>query len=428
MSDQLTLPYEEITKVAGRKQLRDTYTVSSKVIYRIPIADIQERPGFNKRIVYDNMEELAQSIQEHGLKDPLTVDVLPDGRVFIEKGHRRFRAIQMLIKNGVEIIDVECYPNSREVTEQNRMEDVFNSNMFSCKLHPIEQAAVVFDLKNNFGKVSNDEIGKRLNISRQKVDYLLLIGEADDQTKDEIKKGNLGITEAADLIRDRKKLQKEADKVEEDSHKTTLSPTAEPKDALAGELKELSELDKQAAQLKEEEKLANDREALLAISDEVSTLKLDKHIGKKLSASVWATEPIDFIDEATSEVVNIDKVSVIVEKDTLITDEICKLILGTPGSNKTAFVYKKGFEPVAESVITQAPEGKEKDKYDKDRPEIAQVQNIIKLADKIEAVVNKLDCPEQTKLDLAKYVQWLQKDAADLREWVHSNKKQNKMR
>ena len=37
------------------------------------------------------------------------------------------------------------------------MQDIFNSNMFACKLNAVEQSAVVFDLKNNFGEISNDD-------------------------------------------------------------------------------------------------------------------------------------------------------------------------------------------------------------------------------------------------------------------------------
>lgn len=348
MSDQLQLPYEEITKVAGRTYLRENFTVSSKVAYKIPLSMLKEREGFNKRIVYEGIEELAQSIKEQGLKEPLTVDVLPDGRVFIEKGHRRFKALQMLLEKGDILMPesylVDCYPNPREITELQRMEDVYTSNMHACKLTAIEQAAVVFDLKNNFGKVSNEDIAVSLGISRQKVDMLLLIANAPDDLKEQIKLNKMGITEACDIIRQQRKSEKIADQKEKESH-VSAATLPEPKDELAGDIKELDDLEKRTTnpELKEYE--------------------------------------------------------------------------------------SKGLDLVGNTVAKEKVEkGEDAVKYDESRDEIAQIQNCIGLADKLEAIVTKLDVPEGSKKDVADIVKWMQKDLAEVREWIHKNKKQNKSR
>jgi hypothetical protein len=91
----------------------------------------------------------------------------------------------------------------------------------------------------------------------------------------------------------------------------------------------------------------------------------------------------------------------------------------------------KGLNLVGNTV---AATGKEKDendvpgakKFDESRIEIKQVQNIIRNADKIEAIVNKLDVPEGTKTDITNLVKWMQKDLEEVRNWIHSNKKENK--
>lgn len=444
---QLSLPYVEIKEVVGRSYLRDNYTVSSRVCYKIPVKDIKVREGFNKRIVYEGIEELAASIKEKtvdglaGLETPLTVDIVPCGDCFVEKGHRRLKAILLLIEQGEKIEFVECLPNSKSKTELERMEDIYNSNMYSMKLKPMEQAAVVFDLKNNFGKVSNEEIAQRLNISRQKVDYLLLLASADDATKQEILNGDMNLTDAVAFIRKQKKLDKQTDEAEMDSHKTSAAPTQVPKDELAGDIKELNELEKQEAPEKEEElteeeiekreeqrkiKEAKELEALLAISDEIKINKLDKHIGRKLSNRVLRSWTEDFVDEDTSEVVTIERNELLYPAGEAITEEMVEAL--KLENLQTVLVYKKGMEPVAKSVITVAPGEEEKGKYDLSRDEMKQIANCIGLADKIEAVVNKLDVPEGTKKDIASYVQWLQKDLAEVREWCHKNKKQNKLR
>jgi len=354
--EQLTLqlPYEEIKKenIANRDYLRKNFS-PGKQVYRIPTSSILVREGFNKRVKYEGIEELAESIKENGIKEPLVVDVLSDGRIFIDRGHRRMKAINLLISKGLVIDTVECFINAREVTEQQRIEDIFNSNMFACKLNSVEQSAVVFDLKNNFGEISNEEIGKRLGISRQQVDNLLLLAEADDATKQQILDGDLGITEAIKYIRNLKKAQKQSDQSELNANKNSSAAPQDPKDELADEIKELGNLERQA------------------------------------------------LDIRTSDY-NPDDV-----KD------------GQP------------LNLVGNTVANQKEEKPEDDgikKYDESRDEIKQIQNCIKLADKLEAITNKFDVPEGSKKDVADIVKWMQKDLAEVREWISKNKKQNKSR
>ena len=353
--NQLALPYEEIKKenIANRDYLRKNFS-PGKQVYRIPTSSILVREGFNKRVKYDGIEELAESIKENGIKEPLVVDVLSDGRVFIDRGHRRMMAINMLISKGLVIDTVECFINAREVTEQQRIEDIFNSNMFACKLNSVEQSAVVFDLKNNFGEISNEEIGKRLGISRQQVDNLLLLAGTDDATKQEVLNGNLGVTEAIKYIRNKKKVQKDADKAEVNANKNPSAAPQEPKDELAGDLKELEELDRQALDIR----TSNYN------PDEVEEGKPLTLVGNSIAVDTGAE------------------------------------------------IYGK-------------EDGK---KYDESRDEIKQIQNCIKLADRLEAITNKFDVPEGAKKDVADIVKWMQKDLAEVREWISKNKKQNKIR
>lgn len=465
-NQQLSLPYEEITTVKGRTELRKLFKISSREGYKIPFEQLQIREGFNKRFEYEDMESLVAWIVANtvdGLVDldpPLTVDVLEDDRVFIMRGHRRYKGIQMAIEQGLNVTHVVCYVNSKEISELDRLADIYSSNMHQSKLKLLEQVAVVFDMKHNFGEISNEDIGKHLKMSRQKVDQLLLIAEADDAIKNQIRITGIGITEACEIIRRQKKSQKDALKKEEESHKTPSSPAPAPKDELAGEMNELEELEKPTeaeewwnalppdvqkekmaeyygpdmAEIKlegiqhiyEEEQAAEELKKLLEVSDEIKVREetLPQHIGRKLSAAVVREWTQDFMNQGEPD--SKDMSETIAEKNTILTEDLVAKITGF-GEIDSVFLYKQGMEPVAQSVITVAPEVEEKSKYDMDRPEIQQVQNIIKLADKIEGVVSRLECAnDQTKEDLAKYVQWLQKDAGELREWVHTNKKQNK--
>jgi len=432
----LQLPYEEITKdkLANRDFLRKNFS-RGKETYMIPVSSLTIRDGFNKRLVYEGIEELAESIKQNGIKEPLVVDVLSGGRVIIDRGHRRLKAIEHLISRGEKIETVECFINSREVTEMDRMQDIFNSNMFAAKLNSVEQANTVFALKNYFGEISNEEIGKRLGISRQQVDNLLLLASADDATKQEVLNGDLGVTEAIKYIRSLKKADKEAEKAELDANKNPSAAPQEPKDALAEDMKDLAALEEENPEerdqrlLRENTKREQEREQLLEISDEITVRPdtLGEHTGRKLSAPVIRTWVEDFVDEDNGEVVSIDKNEVVVKKDIVLTEEVIDQILFLDNPD-TILVYKKGMEPVAKSVVTVLPGEVEKDKYDSNRDEIKKIQNCIGLADRLEAIVNKLDVPEGTKKDVSDIVKWMQFDLAECREYIHKNKKENKSR
>jgi len=468
---QLQLPYAEITKVANRAFLRnnkETFTQTPRASFKMPLSKILERDGFNSRIVYEGIEELAEDIFLRGLDEPMVLDIMEDGIGFIDEGHRRYRALQLLLTQ--EKIDkeylVEFYPNKAGVTELDRMVRQITSNVNLKKdLKVYEKAKVAWNVKNLYTEnpLSHEEVGRLLHISRQTIDNLIKIAEADDALKNTMVEKDLNLKDCLALVKEEARLKKQADKVEEESHQTSTAATPLPKDNLAQEKKELDELEKPTdgelwwSSLLPGEKASytaeyfgdeynteptkeeieemysgvqseKELEELLKVSDEVKVREetLIEHIGKKLSADVvkeWTQE----VNNEQGEPETKDMEEVIVEKNTILTEELAKQILDT-GVIDTIFLYKVGMAPVAASVITEPVAAPEKERYDMDRPEIAQIQNIIKLADKIEAVVSKIDCPDQTKLDLGNLVKWLQTDAAEVREWIHKNKKQNKIR
>jgi len=70
---------------------------------------------------------------------------------------------------------------------------------------------------------------------------------------------------------------------------------------------------------------------LFELSEEVEANKKDlkKAIGRKLAARVLKTWTEDFVDEDTGEVVSIDRNEVIMERDSIITDEDIQIIIDT---------------------------------------------------------------------------------------------------
>lgn len=438
---QLQLPYMEVGKVLSRDSIRkdkETFTQTARASFTMPLNKIKERDGFNSRIKYEEIQELAEDIFNRGQDEPMVLDITPEGGL-IDCGHRRYRAFLLNVELGRMQPDVlvEFYPNKASVTELDRMVRQITSNVNLKKdLKVYEKAKVAWNVKNLYTEkpLSHEEVAKLLHLSRQTVDNLIKISEADDALKNTMVEKDLNLKDCLALVKTEKDLKKQTDKVEEASHKNTAPPTPLPKDMLSGELKELEELEKETDEerdlrlLREKTKADQAHEQLMEVSDEIKVKKIGEHIGRKLSAPALMKYTENIVDDE-GETVTVDREKIVLPKGEVITEETVELLKNWKETGiDTIFVYKKGCEPVAASVITEPVAQKEKSKYDESRPEVAQVQNIIKIADKIEAVVNKLDCPDQTKLDLGNYVKWLQKDAAELRDWVHTNKKQNKMR
>lgn len=81
---------------------------------------------------------------------------------------------------------------------------------------------------------------------------------------------------------------------------------------------------------------------LFDLADELSIAakkELSKHVGRKLAARVLKTWMEDFVDEDTGEVVSIERNEVLLERDTLITEDNIDLIMSSGA--KSIFVHKE---------------------------------------------------------------------------------------
>jgi DNA-directed RNA polymerase subunit beta len=80
---------------------------------------------------------------------------------------------------------------------------------------------------------------------------------------------------------------------------------------------------------------------LFELSEEVNATRKDlkKAVGRKLAARVLKTWTEDFVDEDTGEVVSIDRNEVIMERDSIITEDDIQLILDT--DQKSAILHRE---------------------------------------------------------------------------------------
>lgn len=127
-------------------------------IYEVPVEQIvsnkyQPRQHFAAK----PLQELAASIKEHGILQPLVVVKSGAGYELIA-GERRLRAAKIAGLNKVPVI-------IREATELQKLELALIENIQRQDLNPIETAASYQKLNDEFG-LTHAEIGKRLGKSR----------------------------------------------------------------------------------------------------------------------------------------------------------------------------------------------------------------------------------------------------------------------
>ncbi len=141
---------------------RDTNQVEVGSTY-LAVDQITANPRQPRTNIEDqSLEELAASIREHGILQPLivTVDSIT-GQYSLIAGERRLRAARLAGLQQVPVI-------IRQVTDQERLELALIENVQRSDLTPLETAEAYFQLSEEFG-MAHDEIALRVGKSRVSV-------------------------------------------------------------------------------------------------------------------------------------------------------------------------------------------------------------------------------------------------------------------
>ena len=107
------------------------------------------------------LSELADSIREHGIIQPLLVRPLETGGYQLVAGERRWRAARMIGLTEVPVV-------IKEMTETEVMELALIENLQRQDLNPLEEAAGYRELMTTYG-LTQDQVAKRVGKSRSAV-------------------------------------------------------------------------------------------------------------------------------------------------------------------------------------------------------------------------------------------------------------------
>ncbi len=140
--------------------------VSKDIIRTLAVADIQPNPHQPRTTEMDKekLEELAASIDKHGLIQPLIVTE-QKGQFYLIAGERRWRASQLANLEEVPVV-------IKEATPQDMLELAIIENVQRADLNALEEALAYQQLIEDFG-MTQEQISQSVGKGRSTVANLL---------------------------------------------------------------------------------------------------------------------------------------------------------------------------------------------------------------------------------------------------------------
>ena len=153
-------------------------------IWQLPVENVipnphQPRHDFSP----ENLEELANSIREHGIISPLIVTEAGKDKWQIIAGERRWRAAKSIGLKSVPAV-------VRELSEQKKMEVALIENLQRQNLNPLEVAMAYKKLIDEFN-LSQEELGKKVGKSRSAVANIIRLLNVREEVKQAIYEGKI---------------------------------------------------------------------------------------------------------------------------------------------------------------------------------------------------------------------------------------------
>ncbi|MDR0848491.1 MAG: ParB/RepB/Spo0J family partition protein [Propionibacteriaceae bacterium] len=132
----------------------------------VPVDSISPNPT-QPRTVFDpeQIEELAESIKEVGLLQPIVVRPLGQDKYELVMGERRLRAVK---EAGLDVIPAIIRPTE----EADLLRDALLENLHRVQLNPLEEAAAYQQLLSDFG-CTQEELATRIKRSRPQISNTL---------------------------------------------------------------------------------------------------------------------------------------------------------------------------------------------------------------------------------------------------------------
>ncbi|MCR4605696.1 MAG: ParB/RepB/Spo0J family partition protein [Eubacterium sp.] len=180
-------------KTSGKKEKNDTAEAASTNgevilgINKIEPNKNQPRKDFDQ----EKLQELSDSIKEHGVVQPIVV-TKQDGYYQIIAGERRWRAAKLAGLKEVPVVIKEYSP--QEVMEVALIENIQRED-----LNPVEEAKAYQNLIDEY-KLKQEDVAKKVSKNRTTITNALRLLKLDDQILDMLVSGDISSGHARALL------------------------------------------------------------------------------------------------------------------------------------------------------------------------------------------------------------------------------------
>ena len=176
-------------KIAEKRQSPE----SQGSVVQIAVDRLVANPGQpRKNFDVTELQELADSITEHGIIQPIIAADSGDGSYIIIAGERRTRAARLAGLTTVPAI-------IRKYTDQKRLEISLIENIQRTDLNPIEEAAAYKNLMD-FSNLSQDELALRIGKNRSTVANALRLLKLPVEIQKSIEEGKVSSGHARAIL------------------------------------------------------------------------------------------------------------------------------------------------------------------------------------------------------------------------------------
>lgn len=148
----------------------------------------QPRETFNEA----GIKELAESIKEHGVIQPVVIRPLSEGGYEIIAGERRWRACKKLSLKYIPAI-IKKYDDLKAAAVS-LIENIHREN-----LNPLEEAEAYRKLIKEFG-ITQDEVSKRVGKSRSFIANMIRLLVLPEEIKNMLRSGSLNVGHARAIL------------------------------------------------------------------------------------------------------------------------------------------------------------------------------------------------------------------------------------
>lgn len=184
-----------LSPTIGRK--RHTFSTGDapapERVWLVPISEITPNPHQPRRqFEPHDLQELADSIKQHGIIQPLLVVEKADGGYELIVGERRWRAASLA---GLATVPVVV----RQAAEREKLELALIENIQRQDLNPLEEAFAYQRLVEEFG-LTQQQVGEQVGKSRPAVANTIRLLDLPEEAQKVLMEGKISGTQGRTLL------------------------------------------------------------------------------------------------------------------------------------------------------------------------------------------------------------------------------------